>query len=45
MGDRVLNFVEVRDWCRALEISWIEFTQMIDESLENVQDQKPWETE
>lgn len=33
MGDRALNFIEVRAWCGALEISWVEFTQQVDEAL------------
>lgn len=33
MGDRVLNFVEVRAWCRALDVPWLEFSAKLDERL------------
>ncbi len=33
MGDRTLNFVEVRAWCLALELDWVEFTRKVDEAL------------
>jgi len=33
MGDRALNFIEVRAWCGALGISWVEFTRELDEML------------
>jgi hypothetical protein len=33
MGDRSLNYVEVRAWCQALDISWLDFTQNVDELL------------
>ena len=33
MGDRALNFVEVRQWCRALGLSWVEFTRAVDDLL------------
>jgi len=49
MGDRSLNYVEVRAWCKALDISWLDFTQNVDELLaavngENIQG-KPFEPE
>ena len=33
MGDRTLNFVEVRAWVLAMNLSWVEFTQKVDEAL------------
>jgi hypothetical protein len=39
MGDRSLNFIEVRSWCRALEISWVDFTREMDAALDGVDDQ------
>jgi transcriptional regulator with XRE-family HTH domain len=33
MGDRALNFIEVRQWCRALEVPWMEFTAQVDHAL------------
>lgn len=39
MGDRSLNFVEVRAWCRALDVSWVEFTREMDEMLGGVEEQ------
>ena len=33
MGDRMINFVEVRAWCLALDLDWIEFTRKVDEEL------------
>jgi transcriptional regulator with XRE-family HTH domain len=43
MGDRVLNFVEVRAWCLALGISWIEFTREVDALLAQIDDSQPIE--
>lgn len=33
MGDRALNFVEVRAWCRALGMPWVEFTTQMEALL------------
>ncbi|RYG60206.1 XRE family transcriptional regulator [bacterium] len=33
MGDRTLSYVEVRAWCRALEVDWTEFTRSVDALL------------
>lgn len=41
MGDRALNFVEVRAWCRALGVPWVEFTLEMDQMLGDVEEQPP----
>ena len=33
MGDRVLAFTEVRAWTAALGLSWVDFTQHLEELL------------
>lgn len=33
-GERQLNIIELREWCQALGISWVEFTREIDALLE-----------
>ena len=33
MGDRSLNLIEVRAWCRALGVSFPEFVRELDELL------------
>ncbi len=37
VGDRQLNVVELREWCEALGLPWIEFLQRFDERLLNGQ--------
>ena len=39
MGDRSLNYIEVREWCLALEVSWVDFTREVDALLQ-VEDQE-----
>ncbi len=33
MGDRTLNFVEVRAWILGLGLDWVEFTRKVDQAL------------
>ena len=33
MGDRTLNFVEVRAWVMVLGLDWVEFTRKVDEAI------------
>jgi hypothetical protein len=30
-GERQLNIVELREWCEALDVSWMEFLEHMDE--------------
>ena len=39
VGDRQLNVVELRTWCEALGLPWIEFLQRFDALLLNGQDE------
>lgn len=33
VGERQLNVVELREWCGALDLPWIEFLQRFDDRL------------
>ena len=33
MADWVINFTEVRAWCEALGLDWVEFTRTVDQAL------------
>jgi len=36
-GERQLNIIELRDWCGALEMPWVEFVQRLDRELQGVE--------
>ncbi len=33
IGERTLDYVQTRAWCRALRISFVEFTKLFDEAI------------
>lgn len=39
-GERQLNIVELREWCKALGISWTEFVKELDEAFEQMSDKR-----
>jgi transcriptional regulator with XRE-family HTH domain len=32
-GERQLNIIELKEWCEALELNWIDFVRELDEAL------------
>jgi transcriptional regulator with XRE-family HTH domain len=42
-GQRQLTVLELRDWCLALGISWVDFTREVDALLAQIDDSQPTE--